>query len=305
MRFHNLDLNLLALLDRLITERSVSATAQQLRMTQPAVSNALARLRMHFRDDLMVQVGRRMEPTAFALSLQTQIREALQQLERIANAQASFSPATSDRTFTLVTSDYVFLVFITEVVRKLSRVAPNVHVRALLATEQSEDLVRKGEADFIILPEQLTVSGHPSAPLFSDRFTCIAWEGNESIGPEISLEEYLKAQHVSTSLGPTNVSHIEQEALDEIGVSRNIALYAPNFTLAADAVVGTPYIATIHSRAARLLARRLPIRLIEPPLAIPHFTETVQWHRSRSGDAATTWFRSFLTDVANELETVE
>ena len=116
------------------------------------------------------------------------------------------------------------------------------------------------------------------------------------------MEQYLAAEHVSTSLGPSNVSHIEQEALDFLGVSRRIALYAPNFTLAADAVVETPYIATIHSRSARRLAERLPIRLIEPPLAIAPFTETIQWHRGRSTDAAAMWLRAFLCDCAASLD---
>jgi DNA-binding transcriptional LysR family regulator len=303
MRFHNLDLNLLALLDRLITERSVSATALQLRMTQPAVSNALARLRLHFRDDLMVQVGRRMEPTAFALSLQDRIREALQQLESIANAQGSFDPTTADRTFSLLTSDYVFLVFITDVLRRLAIEAPGVRLRVMLTTENSEDLLRKGEVDFLILPEQLTVADHPTAPLFSDRFTCIVWSGNTEVGEKLSLEQYLAAQHISTSLGPSNVAHIEQQALDSLGVTRKIAAFAPNFTLVADAVVETPYIATIHSRSARRLAERLPIRLVEPPLPIPPFTETIQWHRGRSTDPAAMWLRSFLSDCATALDT--
>jgi DNA-binding transcriptional LysR family regulator len=302
MRFHNLDLNLLALLDRLITERSVSATALQLRMTQPAVSNALARLRLHFRDDLMVQVGRRMEPTAFALSLQDRIRDALQQLESIANAQGSFDPLTADRTFSLLTSDYVFLVFITDVLRRLAATAPGIRLRVMLTTENSEDLLRKGEVDFLILPEQLTVADHPTAPLFSDRFICIIWSGNTEIGEELSLEQYLSAQHISTSLGPSNVAHIEQQALDSLGVTRKIAAFAPNFTLVADAVVQTPYIATIHSRSARRLAERLPIRLIEPPLAIPPFTETIQWHRGRSTDPAAMWLRAFLSDCATALD---
>jgi LysR family transcriptional regulator, nod-box dependent transcriptional activator len=301
MRFHNLDLNLLALLDRLITERSVSATAQQLRMTQPAVSNALARLRLHFRDDLMVQVGRRMEPTAFALSLQDRIRDALHQLEAIANAQASFDPTTAERTFILLASDYVFLVFVTKAIRRLAEVAPGLRLRAMLTTEHSEDLLRKGEVDFMILPEQLAIAEHPTAPLFTDHFTCIAWSGNTELGEELTLEDYLAAGHVSTSLGPTNVSHIEQEALDSMGVTRRIAAYAPNFTLAADTVVGTPYIATIHSRSARLLAERLPIKLYEPPLAIPAFTETIQWHRSRTTDQAAAWMRSFLCECAAEM----
>jgi LysR family nod box-dependent transcriptional activator len=93
MRFHNLDLNLLVVLDSLLQERSVSQTAQELRLTQPAISNALSRLRLHFEDDLLVQVGRKMVPTPFAETLAEPVRQALDDLRRIVVTRSEFDPS--------------------------------------------------------------------------------------------------------------------------------------------------------------------------------------------------------------------
>jgi DNA-binding transcriptional LysR family regulator len=214
---------------------------------------------------------------------------------------SKFDPATAERTFTIISSDYVFMVFLTRVVRELSKTAPGIKLRVILTSEQTQEQLRQGQVDFVIVPEQRMVPEHPMASLFEDDFSCIAWAGNDAISDEITLEQYLQMEHVSTSLGPINTPHIEQETLEGLGVSRKIALYAPNFTLAADAILETPYIATLHSRAAKLLAERLPIKVLAPPLVIPAFSEVVQWHKNRSADTGSIWLRNFLVECGRNL----
>ena len=128
MRYHKLDLNLLVVLDKLLSLGNVSQTAQMLHMTQPAISMSLARLRAHFEDELLVQVGRKMVPTPFAESLRDKVREALSELEQIAMNRSGFDPATVSRTFSIVASDYVYQVFLTGALRGLHAQAPNVVV---------------------------------------------------------------------------------------------------------------------------------------------------------------------------------
>src|SRR3954466_10757519 len=105
MRFKGLDLNLLAACDALMTTRSVSRSAERLNLSQPAMSAALARLRQFFGDELLVLQGKRMHPTAFADELMPQVRESLQALEAILAQSPNFDPATSQRSFRIVTSD--------------------------------------------------------------------------------------------------------------------------------------------------------------------------------------------------------
>ena len=118
MHFRNLDLNLLVVLDALLVEESVSKTAERLNLTQPAISNALARLRHHFQDDLLVRLGRQLVPTPLAQTLRDPVRDALLQIQSIADARPSFDPKTEQRQFTIVSSDYVAATLLTEA-RKL------------------------------------------------------------------------------------------------------------------------------------------------------------------------------------------
>jgi DNA-binding transcriptional LysR family regulator len=301
MRLHKLDLNLLVVLDMLLTERSVSQTALQMGLTQPAISNALARLRQHFEDELLVQVGRRMEPTPFAESLQGPVHTALEELRSIATTRADFDPATVERVFTIICSDYTFQVFLTQALRELAVEAPGIKVTTYLTSEGSGELLNQGKADFIITPEARTVPDHPSVPLFSDRFSCIAWTENPLVGATLTREKYLALEHVSTCLGPSNPLHIEQESLDAQGLTRKIAIYAPNFTSVADAVVGTNFIATVHAKSAVLHAQRLPVRVFPPPMEIAAFVEVVQWHKNKGSDPGVIWMRDFLVRCASKI----
>lgn len=300
MRLHNLDLNLLVVLDMLLAERSVSLTAQQMRLTQPAISNALARLRQHFEDELLVQVGRRMEPTPFAESLAGPVHAALEELRKIATTRAEFDPATVERTFSIICSDYVFQVFLTHAIRQLASAAPGIRIKTFLTNDASAELLQQGVADFIITPEMRQVRDHPKTPLFSDRFSCIAWDKNPLVGSTISREKFQALEHVSTCLGPANPPHIEQESLDARGIVRKIAVFAPNFTSVPYAVIGTNYIATVHARAASMYAERLPIRVLPPPVDIASFVEVLQWHKNKGADPGVIWMRDFLVGCATE-----
>ena len=298
MRLHKLDLNLLVVLDILLTERSVSQTAQQLHLTQPAISNALSRLRQHFEDDLLVQVGRRMVPTPFAESLAEPVNRALGELRQIAITRADFDPETAERTFSFICSDFSFQAFLARAIRELATVAPGLKVTAFLTSEQTAEQFHQGRADFAIVPESRAVPDHPSIALFSERFSCIAWNRNPLIGASITREKYLELEHVSTCLGPSNPPHVEQESLEAQGIVRKIAVYAPNFTSVPDAVVGTNYIATVHARAATLYAERFPIRVFPPPVEISAFVELLQWHRNKGADPGVKWMRDFLVKIA-------
>ena len=300
MRFHRLDLNLLVILDHLLQGRSVSETAKLLSLTQPAVSNSLARLRIHFEDELFVQVGRRLEPTPFAATLGVPVQAALEEIERIIMTRSDFDPLTAERDFTIVCSDYVYSAFLTLAIRRMATIAPNINLLVLLNSEMSSPLLAEGKVDFLITPQGLTFPQHPCVPLFSDDFSCIVWSGNSEVGASLTTEEYLGMRHVSVNLGPKNPKHIEQKSLDMLGIERRIVVFAPTFAAVADTVVGTPYIATVHTRTAKLLAERLPLKVLKAPVPIATFTECLQWHRSKDNDAGTLWLKEFLVACAKE-----
>ncbi len=301
MRLHRLDLNLLIMLDILIAEGSVSQTAQRLGMTQPAISNALARLRVHFDDELFILLDRRMVPTPLCESLAEPVRRIIGELSIIAAARAGFDPATADRTVTIICSDYVFLVFLAEVLREISVAAPSLKIRTLLTSEHMGELLRSGRADFCIVPQQRKVEGLPSAPLFEDGFSVICWTGNDKVSSPMSVEQYLALKHVSTSIGPHTPPHIEQESLDRYDIERDIAVYAPNFTGVAEVVCGTDHIATMHSRAAEILARRMDLKILAPPVEINPFTVCLQWNQAMEADPGLAWVKAFILERAGRM----
>lgn len=301
MRLNNLNLNLLIVLDALIQERSVSRAANRLHFSQPAISSALSRLRQHFEDDLLVQVGRSMVLTPFAESLASSVHETLEGFRRIAASRAHFDPKTAERFFTFACSDYVFLVLLTRAIRELAIVAPGLKITAMLLTHRTPELLARGTIDFVIAPEQRLLDDHPSARLFSDHFTCIAWTGNKEIGDTLSLEDYVRLEHVAATLDPNNPPHVEQQSLASQSIVRKIAACAPEFNSVAEVVVGTDYIGTVHARAAAILAKRLPLKILEPPISIEPFAEALQWHKSKNGDPAMTWIRNFLVELAKDM----
>src|SRR5690606_38093968 len=128
MNIYNFDLNLLRVLDALVRERNVSRAAERLALSQPAVSNALSRLRELLDDPLLVRVGRVMQPTPRALSLEAPIRAALQQIHSSLNAGQSFDPARSQQRFTIAVTDYVELICMPSLLQRLSQRAPGIHI---------------------------------------------------------------------------------------------------------------------------------------------------------------------------------
>ena len=124
MRFNGLDLNLLVVLDTILTERSVSRTGEKVHLSQSATSAALARLRDHFQDDLLVQAGRTMLPTPRALQLAPEVRTVLLQIENRVMTRPSFDPAASKRVFRVMASDYVTIVLLADALAQITRAAP-------------------------------------------------------------------------------------------------------------------------------------------------------------------------------------
>jgi LysR family transcriptional regulator, nod-box dependent transcriptional activator len=202
MRLHRLDLNLLIVLDILLAEQSVSQTAQRLSMTQPAISNALSRLRLHFDDDLFVVMGRRMVPTPLCESLAEPVRRIIAELSIIAAARPTFDPATADRTITIICSDYVFLVFLSEALCKLAVLAPSLKVRVLQTQESMAELLRSGRADFGIFPEQRLVDGLPHVAIFDDSFLARSYRPSSTLRSSMSAPASVPPRHRISSRSP-------------------------------------------------------------------------------------------------------
>src|SRR3712207_6359174 len=155
MNIASLDLNLLVALDALLQHRSVTRAAEQMRLSQPALSASLARLRRHFGDQLLTRVGNEYRLTPLALQLKEQTRVALSGVERVFAAQPDFDPASSTREFSLLVSDYGITVFGGAIARLLAEEAPGTRLRLSANTPHMVD-----RADQVLLSTDLLVLPH-------------------------------------------------------------------------------------------------------------------------------------------------
>ena len=202
MRFNKLDLNLLVALDVLLVERNVSRSADRLHVTQSAVSNALARLRDYFDDEILVPVGRRMELTPRAELLKEAVRDILVRIESSVTAKPLFEPRTSDRRFRIFVSDYTMITLVPHVLALAGQQAKAVEFELLPQTNLAHRPLERGEADLLIIPSEYASSEHPTEALFDEDFVCVCWDQSAYAGGKLTRRKFLEASHVV--MQPTN-----------------------------------------------------------------------------------------------------
>ncbi|MBL8277361.1 MAG: LysR family transcriptional regulator [Pelomonas sp.] len=301
MHFNKLDLNLLVALDALLTELSISRAAERLHMSQPAMSNALARLRSYFDDPLLVQVGRRMEATPRAEALRDAVRDVLVRVDATITAQPRFDPAQSDREFNLLVSDFTLSVIGTQLLSLAARQSATVRFRFHSQVDNPQRALERGEVDMLVIPSGYCSPDHPTDTLFEESFSCIVWrESRLARQGHLSFDEYTAAGHVV--MQPPGGVTFESWFMQRYGVSRRVEVTSFSFATAPSLVVGTQRIATVHTRLARLAATYLPLTLLEPPMPMPRMQQAIQWHKYRTQDPGLVWLRQLLHDAAAAMD---
>ncbi len=293
MRFNKLDLNLLVALDALLAERNISRAGERVHLSQPAMSNALARLREYFQDELLVPQGRQLILSSRARELIEPVREVLMRIDSTIATQPVFDPTEAVRTFVLLMSDFSSTVFVPSLIERLYAQAPGISLDLRMLNERPLEQLEQNEVDLLIIPSQYVSDRHPYAPLFEEEYLCVTWEGNTRIRDALTFDDYVESGHVAGSY-----SNAKQRAptfdtwfLERFGVKRRVEVSAPTLATLPQMVVGTNRIATVHRRIALQAAKTLPVLLWAPPIEIPTLIQTLQWHRHRDNDPALKWLR--------------
>ncbi|MCG8910310.1 LysR family transcriptional regulator [Pseudomonas sp. DP-17] len=302
MRFHHLDLNLLVALDVLLEEQNITRAAERLHMTQSATSGVLGRLRKYFEDDLLVQVGRSMQPTPYALELAGPVREVLLTIRSSITAKPVFDPASSKRHFRLIASDYLISVLFSQVIQRIHKEAPGITFEMHPPGEQAVEMTLRGEVDLMFVPERYLIEGHPSQLLFEEEHVCVVWKGNTAVGDTLTLEQYMDMGHISVAFGRSRQLSIEDWFMSQYGFKRRLEVITNDFNTLPQLLVGTHRIATMHSRLAELYAKYLPLRILPAPVKIPVMRESMQWHRSMDGDPMHRWLREKVSEFIRSLD---
>ncbi|SDR54763.1 transcriptional regulator, LysR family [Paraburkholderia fungorum] len=295
MRFNKLDLNLLVALDALLSERSISRAAERVNLSQSAMSNALARLRDYFGDDLLIQVGRKMELTARGEGLADPVRDVLVRVEANISTQPAFLPAESTRVFRLLVSDYTVSTLMPYVLTRVYEAAPGIRIDLRPQVAHPERALERADADMLIIPKEYCSSAHPAEVLLEEDFCCVLWKEAPLAGGLLTREDYLGAGHIVV-LPAQGQPAVEDGFIKQLGVTRRVDVTTFSFASPAQMVVGTHRIATMHRRLARQAQRCEPIVIRDVPLPMPVMKQTVQWHTHRTSDAGLRWLREILKE---------
>ncbi|WP_256097568.1 LysR family transcriptional regulator [Burkholderia cenocepacia] len=299
VRFNKLDLNQLAVLDEILSTRSVSKAAERLSLSQPATSCALRRLREYFDDDLLVPIGRVQVLTPLAVELRKPIRDVLLQIQAITRTRPGFDPATSTRRFTIESSDYVVCVFLSEVLRRVGEYAPQMQFDLRPLSPRTPENLENGEIELVVTPELF--ADHPREALFDDGFVCVVWERTCAYESVITVDEYFSATHVVVEWEGGRITTLDARAIEAggHGRKRDGKIIASGFTLVPEFIVGTSHISTLPTRLAYRMAERFPLRVLKCPVFTPRFVEHVQWHKYQEHDPAIVWLRSVFREVVD------
>ncbi|MEM7610470.1 MAG: LysR family transcriptional regulator [Pseudomonadota bacterium] len=306
------DLNLLVYLDVLLREGNVTRAAQQLGISQPAMSNGLRRLRDAFDDPLLVRTSDGMTPTERAMQLQPQVRQVLAQVEQFVQPVTEFDAATSEQVFRIMCSDYAEVTLLPGLLGLLRRQAPNITLDIMTPSDVNFHDVEQGKVDLVINRfDDLPNSFHQTI-LWRDSFSCIV-SRHVQRSETLRLDNYLAARHVwvsKTGMGvgvgvdPDDVQRLGwvDEALDRIGQKRNIAVFTRHYLVAMQHAAQQDLIATVPSRAAALFADRGDVQILRPPFDIPDIDLTMAWSPLLHNNPGHRWLRRLFRSVAEETQ---
>lgn len=302
----NVDLNLLLSLHALLEERNVTHAGNRINMSQPAMSGALARLRRHFDDELLVREGRDHELTPLAEKLRPAVADAVASIGRVLGPRAAFDPDVSQRTFTLSLSDYALTVLAEPLLSVLAERAKQVDVVFHPIPPVDQDLgLHLLRHDLIIGPLGYGFPGRRQ-PVFTDEFVCVVARDNPRLRDGALTRADLEAlRYAAARFGPSNnaSSTPADRALAKIGLEPRPEVTVQGLLALPFAVSGTDLCAFVPRRLALRCADSLELAIAEVPIEPVQMVETAHWHPTQSDDPALKWLREVLHEVAVRLET--
>ncbi|MGI4813100.1 MAG: LysR family transcriptional regulator [Janthinobacterium lividum] len=297
-----LDLNLLPFLVALDDERSVSRAAERLGVSQPRVSEALARLRTHFDDPLFVRTARGMQPTPRALALAPSAREALEKVARGMTDPTLFEAASTRQTFTIALSDVGEIVFLPRLLQALAREAPRADVRSVsVPPSQLERGLESGDIDLAVgyFPD-LSGSNFFQQRLFTHYFVCLLRADHPLADARLTLDQFVAMPHAVVRAEGRSQELLEA-FLEKKRIRRRAALETPHFMSLPFILAQTDLVATVpHAIGISYMRAHANIRIVEAPLALPRFDLRQHWHRKVNNDPKNKWLRGLVATLFND-----
>ena len=297
MRLNRIDLNLMTVFDVVYAERNLTRAAEVLHITQPAVSNALTRLRATFDDPLFVRTAAGMIPTPVARNVVSRVRKALQLIESCVEPQTGFNPASSEQTLLCSFSGLAEVLLLPLMMTKVESLAPNMAVRSFPVprTELPTELAA-GSLDIAVDVASFNDRNLLHAPLFEDHYVCAVRPNHPQVQRQPTLQQYLQLGHVHISSRRKGAGDVDQR-LKSMGHRRTIVTRVSGYATAPHIVTTTDLACTMP----RSLAKQSGLKVFSLPFDVPPVNIHMYWHKSTDADPANIWLRNLLFEVLGQL----
>lgn len=293
----NIDLNLLVVLDALLTEKHVTRTGERLHLSQPAISHSLGKLRALLDDPILIRQGSEVVLSVQAQNLQAPLREILSQIEGLLGKSLDFDPASSQRVFHLAMSDYGAAIVLPRLLVRLREQAPNTR---LVVTQGSRhgmlEQVAQGKIDLAMGVFPSVAAQIVSEVLFEETFSCLLDRSTLADHGVLDLPGYLARPHLLVSMDGSAQGEVDT-ALRGLGLQRHIAVSVPHWGTAPGMIHGTDLILTVATRTLDEVLLNPQLIQLNPPLAIPPFPFVQIWHQRFDDDPAHAWLREQVRQV--------
>ena len=300
MELHELDLNLLVVFNQLLIERRVSKVAESLGVSQPAVSNSLAKLRKVFGDELFLRTPKGMQPTPYAEQLAESVSYALGMIHSGVNQRTSFDASTANRSFTIGMTDIGEIYFLPALIERLRQEAPGVVLSTVrnAATNLRDDL-ESGKVDLAVgLLPQLK-AGFFQRRLFTQRYVCLMRRGHRLDKRKMSMVEYSNAEHLVVVSAGTGHGKLD-ELLLRNGVKRTVRLTVPHYVSVGHILRSSDLVTAVPERLADRLIEPFDLVKVPHPAKFPDVAINVFWHAKYHRAADNRWLRGVVFELFSD-----
>ena len=298
MKISAFDLNLFVIMNSIYTEGSLTKAAEVVGITQPAVSNALSRLREKFDDDLFVRTGSGMVPTQKTENIIKDIQNALQLMQKSVNEPDEFNPATSQKTFRISLGDINEGRILAILISKIEQQAPNIKLECYYtARGQVPHALATNELSFAVDPFIPNSKDTNSTKVFSDKFV-IAHRANHPVSKitEITLDEVLKLKYINISNRKRGASVVEME-MQKMQLQPEIALRAQHYLVTPEIVRSTD----LCLLCSETFAKNHGLSYVILPFDVPPLEQYLIWHKSDDNDGSHIWMRTLIAESFQEV----
>lgn len=293
----DIDLNLLVIFQEVFQERQISSVARKLNLSQPAVSNALARLRKTFNDELFVRTSQGMQPTPLAQQLADPVAAALSHITKALNQHESFDAASSQRQFTIAMTDVGEMYFMPILVEQCRRFAPQVQIATVRAN--NVDLMAEMETGRIDLSlgafDQVSDALYHRR-LFRQDYVCMYRQDHPLMREGVSSKEFLSAEHLIVSTRENPYDKINQ-SLEKVGITASNSFTVPHFSSVPYIVSSTNLVVIVPQKLAASAAVPFRLSYSKPPIKLPTLQTNIFWHRRFAQDEGNQWMRQLLVSL--------